>query len=623
MKRAFIRSALRRAGWTLAAAGTVGLSSVAMAQIASPFQRGTREPSAAVRTAATTAWLTENYARLVEMRVELAWLADPTTFPYRLGAHVSNLAVEVRGYVPNDSVRQHALRLAREETGLEIVDALRIQPRLPLHSTTRPLEALQRDAQQALKETFPHFGRGLGVLAQANGTVTVTGIVSCYEEKLGVSQRLARVSGCTSVVNNIGVQPVQNGERLYTRVTANGKLLVPYEEAPAETPPQAASASGVPQDERTSQIIQPVAHAVPPEPPLELPAPAVVAPVERAPVGAVAQPGVVLVPSPGPREATVVLVPGTLPPPQPSMTFPTTAKAPAPMPTPPKEATPPPPMHFYQTQWRRPEVPSISAPNVMPMPSAQAEVPVATSASGEPAVRAAGTPSVSNGVVLAEAAEPAPKVVVQPTVATPPPTRSSSPQQPIVTTGVILIETLEPTPPVQARADVSLPGQTPVQAPAPGLLPAPASPTVQAPVEVPPPSQARAPLAPPVQAPVPTPSPIRMSASVPPPVQARVETSLPIQAPAPVPPPVQVPVQTPSPIRMPVRDPIEVRLKQRIEAACGTAVRDVEVVLQSATQVLVRLKARSDSEGERLSAKVFLLPELGPYQVSLDVQVVP
>src|ERR1700730_11690450 len=50
--------------------------------------------------------------RFIEMLIELAWLADPVTFPYYLEARVEGSALQVRGFVPGTSVRDQALKVA-------------------------------------------------------------------------------------------------------------------------------------------------------------------------------------------------------------------------------------------------------------------------------------------------------------------------------------------------------------------------------------------------------------------------------------------------------------------------------------------------------------------------------
>jgi hypothetical protein len=64
------------------------------------------------------------------------------------------------------------------------------------------------------------------------------------------------------------------------------------------------------------------------------------------------------------------------------------------------------------------------------------------------------------------------------------------------------------------------------------------------------------------------------------------------------------------------------RLRQQIQVTCGELASDVEVTVQSDKSLSVRVKSKSMDDGEKLSEKIFGMPELGPYQVSLDVQVV-
>src|SRR5436190_15904980 len=89
-------------GWTLVTAGTVGLAAPAVAQ--HPPYRPVGVPSrvqpvAAVEPAPILDH--EGYTRAMEMKVELAWLANQATFSYGLAAHVEGPVLQVRGYVPN------------------------------------------------------------------------------------------------------------------------------------------------------------------------------------------------------------------------------------------------------------------------------------------------------------------------------------------------------------------------------------------------------------------------------------------------------------------------------------------------------------------------------------------
>src|SRR5690349_18575434 len=97
--------ALRRAIGVLTAAGVVLLARPAPGQTPSYPPRTQQTP---MRTAfyQESASQSDGHIRLEEMKVELALLSDITTFPYYLGTRATGPAVEVRGYVPNETVKQ-------------------------------------------------------------------------------------------------------------------------------------------------------------------------------------------------------------------------------------------------------------------------------------------------------------------------------------------------------------------------------------------------------------------------------------------------------------------------------------------------------------------------------------
>ena len=59
-------------------------------------------------------------ARLEEMEVELAWLADDATFPCLLHAKVHGPALEVTGTVPSEAVKMRVLQIAKQTATLAI-----------------------------------------------------------------------------------------------------------------------------------------------------------------------------------------------------------------------------------------------------------------------------------------------------------------------------------------------------------------------------------------------------------------------------------------------------------------------------------------------------------------------
>jgi hypothetical protein len=159
------------------------------------------------------------------MKVELAWLADATTFPYQLDARAAGGALEVRGYVANEAVKAHALEVARRHTALPVTDALKVYPGLVPRTAGVPSQTLEEGASRVLADKMGERARTFDVKAGANGQVTVAGSVLSVEEKLAVSRCLRRLRGCTAVANRLAVVPVKHEGRLLTRVTADGKQV--------------------------------------------------------------------------------------------------------------------------------------------------------------------------------------------------------------------------------------------------------------------------------------------------------------------------------------------------------------------------------------------------------------
>jgi hypothetical protein len=237
-----MRKALRRAGLALVAAGTLGIVSPALAQRLSeyPVQVGdsgppvemapTPEalgPPAEVTPGAEV--LAEGQGRLLEIKVELALMGDVATFSYRLGARATGEAMEVRGYVPNDIVRQRALKIARDNCTLNVTDALRTHPALAYRSGGASVRQLEEAVRMSLTEAYPETARNITAKARANGEVTLTGAIPSWEEKLAVSHSLRKVQGCSAVINQLKVpEVVKEGVKL-TAVSADRHLLVPAE----------------------------------------------------------------------------------------------------------------------------------------------------------------------------------------------------------------------------------------------------------------------------------------------------------------------------------------------------------------------------------------------------------
>jgi hypothetical protein len=170
--------------------------------------------------------LSSGHSRLEEMKVELAWLADPATFSLSLGARAVGANLEVRGYVPNEAVKERALELARQHSFLPVTDALKLHPSLALHSGGVPSEEVRKEAAALLAEAFGERGRSLTCEAKAGGQVLVSGHALSVEDKLEVSRRLKQVHGCLAVINRVNVATTVRDGKKVTLVTSDGTQLV-------------------------------------------------------------------------------------------------------------------------------------------------------------------------------------------------------------------------------------------------------------------------------------------------------------------------------------------------------------------------------------------------------------
>jgi BON domain len=139
--------------------------------------------------------------RVTEVNVEVAWLADPITFPYYLEAHAASTQLEVRGYVPNKAVRDHALRIAQVYSSLPVVDSIKEHPSLLVRPGQMSVPQLQNSVQSSLRAALPKQSAQLKVEIGNDGKVFVAGPVTNHEEKMAVSHALRRLHGCTSVQN--------------------------------------------------------------------------------------------------------------------------------------------------------------------------------------------------------------------------------------------------------------------------------------------------------------------------------------------------------------------------------------------------------------------------------------
>jgi hypothetical protein len=70
-------------------------------------------------------------------------------------------------------------------------------------------------------------------------------------------------------------------------------------------------------------------------------------------------------------------------------------------------------------------------------------------------------------------------------------------------------------------------------------------------------------------------------------------------------------------------DPFTSRLRERIDAICGGAGRNVEIQSTGEKRLKILVQASNREEAERLSRRILQLRELAQYEVSLDIKLIP
>src|SRR5438445_2741064 len=141
MKKA-TRGIWRTMSWSLATAGSLGLAGAAQAQ--SPYTP-LRTPPVKAASRARQLTYEEQCNRATEIQTELAWLADAAVFPYHLEAHVVGSALEVKGSLPTEALHAQALKIAREESAMPVLDGITIYANLVIPPVSKPAQVLNRE----------------------------------------------------------------------------------------------------------------------------------------------------------------------------------------------------------------------------------------------------------------------------------------------------------------------------------------------------------------------------------------------------------------------------------------------------------------------------------------------
>jgi osmotically-inducible protein OsmY len=226
----------KRASWSLAAACPFVLGMQARAQ--SPYSPiDVKKPVVRhVQAGASSGSLREEQRnRDLEIKTQLAWLANPGTFPYALKAQVKGSSMEVSGTLPTASLHAEAVRIARDECGMPVKDNIATNAHATVPPTSKPAQVLSRDINNTLAEAMPRLFDGMTISVWMRGQVVLKGTVTTLEDKLAASRCLQGVAGCSCVVNQLQVKrPVtaktmpwaQNGAGMSTTATVGSNVKV-------------------------------------------------------------------------------------------------------------------------------------------------------------------------------------------------------------------------------------------------------------------------------------------------------------------------------------------------------------------------------------------------------------
>lgn len=162
------------------------------------------------------------------MRVELAWLSDPALYQLPLEVQIRDQILEVSGTVPDETVHQHVLRVARQSCYLPIHDVLTVTA--PAEAPT-PL-ALRQSACEVLRRSLGGRASHMQVAASAAGQIVLRGEVATLDDKLIASRTLRGLPGCSGVVNSLCVR---GGHAPTRETTSAAPVLRQVQATQAET----------------------------------------------------------------------------------------------------------------------------------------------------------------------------------------------------------------------------------------------------------------------------------------------------------------------------------------------------------------------------------------------------
>ena len=164
----------------------------------------------------------DSIALAESMRIHIEFLADPLISTTDIAPSVKNGKMVLIGNANNNTIANNAVALASKLTTCKVVSEIRIWP-VSFNKTTKvPVETLQANTNKVASAEFQTAYPKLTTAVSEDGSIIVSGPVVTLEDKLEISKRLRKVTGCQRVINKMTVQPMRMGNETVTMVNKDG-----------------------------------------------------------------------------------------------------------------------------------------------------------------------------------------------------------------------------------------------------------------------------------------------------------------------------------------------------------------------------------------------------------------
>ncbi|MEI7854959.1 MAG: BON domain-containing protein [Planctomycetota bacterium] len=164
----------------------------------------------------------DSIALAESMRIHVEFLADPLISTTDIAPSVKNGKMVLNGNANNNTIANSAVALATKFTTCKVVSEIRIWPVSFNKITKVPVETLQANTNKVVSAEFQTAYPKLTTAVSEDGSIIVSGPVVTLEDKLEISKRLRKVTGCQRVINKMTVQPMRMGNETVTMVNKDG-----------------------------------------------------------------------------------------------------------------------------------------------------------------------------------------------------------------------------------------------------------------------------------------------------------------------------------------------------------------------------------------------------------------